>query len=207
MVKIILKISYLILITLIFVNCEKINSNRGKILFVGDSHINRWDLNYFFPGFSIENKGIGGATIAELTEMLSEEMIEDYDKIFVEIGTNDIRKGIRGGLTDLEMTEEFTEEYELLAFDLSNIDSEVFFISLIAPGRDSLGERANKIYSDLNVVIENIAQNTSNALGIQVFDLTKDVQGYLKPHFTNDELHLNNIGYEVLSRKISEYVY
>lgn len=187
--------------------CKTVDVN-STVLFEGDSHIRRWDLNIYFPGVNIDNTGQGGATITEITtSLLENERLPFYETIFVEAGTNDIRQGLRSELSDEEILLSFSEAFEVLSEQLLVANIKANILSLPAPGSDSLGERANLLYPEANSIIKQICNDNINLTFLSIFEVTSTPSGYLKSHFTLDLLHLNEAGYYEVSKEISDYVY
>ena len=66
--------------------------DEGRILFVGSSSFNYWkDVNDYFPGKNILNRGFGGSTLLDLIHFSKETIIKYKPKqIFIYCGENDI---------------------------------------------------------------------------------------------------------------------
>ncbi|MFN5253081.1 MAG: G-D-S-L family lipolytic protein, partial [Chitinophagaceae bacterium] len=76
-----------------FAKADKINMpDEGKILFAGSSSFRLWkDINNYFPGKPILNRGFGGATLLDLIHYSKETIIQYKPKqIFIYCGENDI---------------------------------------------------------------------------------------------------------------------
>ena len=71
---------------------EEVNeiSKPGKIVFLGDSLIDFFPIQDFFPRVKIYNRGIAGDTTKDLLKRLDNVIELKPSKLFLQIGTNDL---------------------------------------------------------------------------------------------------------------------
>lgn len=66
----------------------------GGVLFVGSSSIRRWDLERWFPGSGVTNRGFGGSQIADSIRHFDRFVVPHQPRsIFFYAGDNDISAG------------------------------------------------------------------------------------------------------------------
>lgn len=201
----IIEISFVISLLLLLFSCSDKNIETvPTILFLGDSHIKRWDLNYQFPQINAINSGKGGARINDLFSKISNQNVA---KCCLEIGTNDCRVSLRNGITESLIIEQVKLDYQLLIDSLANTFTKTYVLSLLPPGRDELKDELKIIYPQLNIVLEEICALYSQVQFIPIYNHLKDEEGFLSGQFTQDQLHLNNNGYEVLKPILVPFLY
>ncbi len=67
---------------------------KGGIVFIGSSSIRRWDLEKYFPGLPVINRGFGGSQIADSTRYADRILLPIEPRIVVlYAGDNDINAG------------------------------------------------------------------------------------------------------------------
>jgi len=69
--------------------------NKDDIVFLGDSHMQHFALPEFFIGSTLKNRGIHGDVTKGVFLRLDDVIKGKPKKIFLEVGTNDIYKGIK----------------------------------------------------------------------------------------------------------------
>lgn len=185
----------LIIVDVSFSQCTN-NVEIQELYFIGDSHIARWDLSYYFPNYITHNEGISGSNI---------QYIEDCEKkysnknIVVMIGSNDI------GLIGTKYTlDDYVKRY---VRSIEQLHGRVVYVYSILPNNIIENDYIvdySKIIPLLNSAIESELHNSkSNIIYLDVYnDMTQD--GYLNPEYYSDGLHLNSNGYEILTKRIQE---
>ena len=53
-----------------FFSCSDSNEQK-RVVFLGDSHVSRWDTEHFFPNYRTQNLGVSGMKIGEIEERLA----------------------------------------------------------------------------------------------------------------------------------------
>lgn len=182
-----MKLCLVAIICLILGACSE-NEDDKIIAFVGDSLVARWDLQNSFPTKQTENYGVSGSRLDYIQSQAGKFIGKD---VVVIIGTNDVMH-----LQDTEeegYAEKYVEAVEKLGGD------RVFLYSIF-PRRFSTDP------ADINKRIERLNQLIASGIGtdviyIDVYEmLTKD--GNLNMQFSYDGLHLNDFGYEIISKEL-----
>jgi lysophospholipase L1-like esterase len=174
--------------------------------FYGDSLIERWDLKYYFPIAEIVNIGESGATINDVTSILSNPQ-NNNDICFVLIGTNDCIKKSQSGYSEENIFNEFIFDYENLLNNLSMRINKIYIISLlpIAPSYDNQNY-LKTLYPKINSWLEKRISLDPKLKFINVYTKFTNSNNYISDTYSQDGLHLNALGYSLLSSTIREYV-
>lgn len=183
----------------------KIDDN---ILFFGDSLTARYDLDFYFPKKNVINKGVGGEKTEDLLERIDKDVYEyNPSKLFVQCGINDIINdidkedillNIRTIITGIKVNRSYAKVYMESLYPVN--EKKV---------KDSDNEKHrklnNKQIKEYNEEIKKICED-NNIIYINVFDEMTDKDGNLKELYTDDGLHLTNLGYLKLTSILKEYI-
>lgn len=183
---------------------ERYTYNKESIVFLGDSITSRYDLNKYFPNYNVYNSGIAGNMTKDILENM-ENRVFAYNptKVFILIGTNDLvysgldNDGIKNNIEEI-----INKIYE------KNSNTKIYMES-IYPVNNSINKeivetRTNENIKDLNNKIEKICNNKCTY--INMYDNLTDKNGNMKRIYTVDGLHLNKIGYKVITNKLIKYL-
>jgi lysophospholipase L1-like esterase len=166
----------------------------GEIVFIGDSHIERFLLNDYYPGKRIRNRGIGSNTSGQVLARIDEVVIRKPSKIFFQVGINDLAFGYSADTT-----------YSNIIRVVGAVDrtkTTPYVISLF-PTRAQEGH-LNDLVQVINGRLSDYCIRNNIAF-INIYPLLlKD--GELNSDFTIDETHLNGKGYNILKNEIDKYL-
>lgn len=184
---------------------ERYTYNKESIVFLGDSITSRYDLNKYFPNYNVYNSGIAGNMTKDILDNM-ENRVFAYNptKVFILIGTNDLvysgldNDGIKNNIEEI-----INKIYE------KNSNTKIYLES-IYPVNNSINKeivetRTNDNIKDLNNKIEKICNN-NKCTYINMYDNLTDKNGNMKRIYTVDGLHLNKIGYKVITNKLIKYL-
>lgn len=169
-----------------------------KILFLGDSITEGFDLKHYFPSLNVINKGIYGDNTDGVLARLDKDVIElNPDVIFILIGTNDFAcgKSNRMLIANLE---------KILTLLTSNLKHTTIYYSSILPVR-SLDNRNNTDIKEVNKEM----QTFCTGIGVQYFDLFSyflNSNSELAEIFSEDGLHLTKEGYNKWAKLLTPVV-
>ncbi|HTM91508.1 MAG TPA: GDSL-type esterase/lipase family protein [Flavisolibacter sp.] len=168
------------------------------VLFIGSSSFTRWtDVQDYFPGYNILNRGFGGSTLADVLRY-EEDVIFKYDpkQIVIYCGENDVASS--DTITATTVFNRFQNLYSEIRAVYPNVP--VVYISLKpSPSRWYLKEKAIAV----NGLIENFLKNENNAQFISVWNDMLGPDGKPIPElFVEDNLHMNAKGYAIWQKKI-----
>lgn len=183
---------------------ERYTYNKESIVFLGDSITSRCDLDKYFPNYNVYNSGIAGNMTKDILDNM-ENRVFAYNptKVFVLIGTNDL---VYSGLDNDGIKNNIEEIINKIYEKNSNIK---IYLESIYPVNNSINKeivetRTNDNIKDLNNKIEKICNNKCTY--INMYDNLTDKNGNMKRIYTVDGLHLNKIGYKVITNKLIKYL-
>lgn len=168
------------------------------VLFVGSSSFTRWtDVQNYFPGYTILNRGFGGSTLADVLRY-EEDVIFKYDpkQIVIYCGENDVASS--DTITVATVFNRFQKLFSEIRAVYPNVP--VVYISLKpSPSRWHLREKAMAV----NNLIENYLSQQKNAKFVSVWKDMLGADGKPRPElFVEDNLHMNAKGYAIWQKII-----
>ena len=191
------KIKLLIVaLTALFTMLSCDNDNMDELSFVGDSEVARWDLQHYFPTRIVRNYGRSGAGI-EYVESLAGQFKEQT--VVVIIGTNDLHFLIDGD------ADQYVARYVEAVMGLGAI--RIYLYSIFPRNFDSDTVDFNGIIRPLNEKIRSAFAAYETVCYLPVFDdlYSADTES-INWQFTYDGLHLNDLGYELITKKLIDCI-
>ena len=173
----------------------------GAAVFAGDSLIQEFPLEEFFPGSLVYNRGIGGDTTFGLLQRLQQSVVDlQPSKVFLLAGANDLEAGKQPG----DIVERILEAVRRIRDSLPACSIHV--ITLL-PVNKSDHPKINQlvVHNKDNVRIEKVNLLLQEAADKEPFALVDahgallDENGQMKLHCTQEGLHLSPEGYAVLA--------
>ncbi|WP_026400260.1 GDSL-type esterase/lipase family protein [Acholeplasma equifetale] len=189
---------------------ENINQKEEVTLFLGDSMIEYFKVNDYFPKKYVLNRGIAGATTKLIIENIDNILGSiKTNKIFISIGSND--------LILLEEKEEKIKENIKKVFEVLNErfhNPKIYYLSTTPVVKTTskvykkiyVAGRTNEENKKINEFVQSLIRNYPNIEFINQFDELTDEEGYLKEDLTPDGIHLNKKGYDIYSLNIKKYI-
>jgi len=174
--------------------------DEGRILFVGSSSFNYWkDVNDYFPGKNILNRGFGGSTLLDLIYFSKETIIKYKPKqIFIYCGENDIASS--DTVQPKHVLERFKTLYKIIRKQLPP-NTPIVYLSL-KPSilRWSMHERMDAS----NNLIKTFISTQKNIQFLDVYHSMLGEDGTpLKNIYISDNLHMNANGYKIWQKLIA----
>ena len=172
-------------------------------LFLGDSLTDYFDLETYFPGKPVVNSGIAGNTTDQILESMKTR-VYDYNpsKIFLLIGTNDLRDG-KSQEAVVQNIEKIIEEIQT-----NRKQADIFVESLYpvnASVSSAVGIRSNETIQNINVQLKEYCKE-KNLTYIDLHAKLQDEQGNLQAQYTVDGLHLSDAGYQIVAGVLQKYL-
>jgi len=183
------------------------NADEARVVFMGDSITDSWQnpkFGGFFPGKSYVDRGISGQTTPQMLIRFRPDVIALQPRVVVILaGTNDIA-GNTGPMT-LEMIEDNLASM----FDLAHANGiRVVFASLLPisdyeKNKDGqpiirTKQRPPEQIKGLNEWMKKFAA-AHEQIYLDYFSAMADDKGFLKDELSEDGLHPNQKGYEVMA--------
>jgi len=180
---------------------EKVPDN---YLFLGDSITDFYDLDKYYPDLPVVNSGISGNTTDDILNNMKKRAYQyNPSKVFLLIGTND--------LTRDKSNEEIVEGVEKIIEGIKeNRPKAEIYLESIYPVNYSLSPkmvnvRKNDDIKEINKKLKKYCKD-SKITYIDMYDLLKDDDDNFDSIYTNDGLHPNDEGYEVITKEIKKYL-
>ena len=172
------------------------------ILFVGSSSFTKWtDVQAYFPGYPIINRGFGGSSLPDVTRY-ADKIIFPYKprQIVIYCGENDLAAS--DTVTGETVYKRFTILFTLIRKKLPTVP--IIFISLKpSPSRWQLRQRM----MTANDRIKDFLSKQKNVLFIDVYHKMLGVDGLpLKDIYLEDSLHMNAKGYAIWQKEIKPHL-
>jgi len=179
------------------VRVERAPAVEGRVVFLGDSITDGWDLAKYFPGKPYVNRGIGGQTTPQMLARTYADVIHLHPAAMVLLaGTNDI-----AGNTGPE-TLEMVEDNIRAICELALANKIKVILCLLTPVSDytrkQTDHRPPADIIKLNHWIASYAPDI-HAEVADYYAAIVDDKGMLREGYSDDGLHPNAKGYELLA--------
>jgi lysophospholipase L1-like esterase len=174
----------------------------GAILFVGSSSFRKWtNLQSYFPGYTIINRGFGGSTFPDVIRYASEIIFPYHPKqVVIYCGDNDL--AVSDSVTATMVYNRFVHLYELIRSRLKSVD--IVYVSIKpSPSRQKLMPRMEAA----NDMIRDFMAKYSHAAFVDVYHPMLTAQGQpIDSLFVSDKLHMNDKGYKIWQQALLPYL-
>lgn len=171
----------------------------GGIVFLGSSSFRRWDLDRWFPGMDLINRGFGGSQMADALRYLDRIILPlEPRTLFIYEGDNDIANGKRPATVEAEFR-------ELAARVHARLPGTRIVVVGVKPSirRWHLIEEVRAVNSRLRAVTESHPLLTY--IDVEAPLLGPD--GQPRPElFVADDLHLSDAGYAIWTELVRPYI-
>ena len=167
-----------------------------SILLVGSSSFTKWvDMQDYFPGYPIINRGFGGSSLPDVIRY-ADEIIYPYHpkQIIIYCGENDIAAS--DTVSAPLVLQRFTQLFGMIRAHLGKVP--VAFVSIKpSPSR----WKSEPVFLEANHLIKTFLRKQSRTKYINVHDAMLNADGSVKSElFVEDKLHMNAKGYEIWQR-------
>jgi lysophospholipase L1-like esterase len=169
-----------------------------RVVFLGDSITDGWELAQFFPGKPYVNRGISGQTTPQMLVRMYPDVIDLRPAAMIILaGTNDIARNT--GPETLTMIE---ENFQAMA-ELARAHQIKVILCLLTPISDytqhkQTDHRPPADILKLNAWLKDYAAKT-NATVADYYSALVDDKGMMKEGYSDDGLHPNAKGYQLLA--------
>jgi len=173
----------------------------NAIVFVGSSSFTMWkNVNQYFPGRTIINRGFGGSSLPHVIEY-ADEIVIPYKprQVVVYCGENDFMSDT---VTSEMVVERFRHLFSLLRKQMPR--AEILYVSMKpSPSRQHLMPQ----FSSANAAIRDFLKKKRRTTYVNIWDDMLDNQG--KPRkelFLADMLHMNEKGYAIWQKALEPHL-
>ena len=175
---------------------------KNAILFVGSSSITNWkDVQDYFPGYPIINRGFGGSSLTDLIRY-ADEIIYPYKpkQVVIYCGENDLAS--LDTVSARTVFHRFKELFLLIRAKLPTVC--IDYISMKpSPSREHLRPKM----LEANLLIKNYLRAKKKTAFIDVYHKMLNDDGTpIKDIFIEDNLHMNAKGYHIWQKIIEPYL-
>lgn len=176
---------------------EVLPKKPNQVVFVGNSITDGCEWSELFDNSNIINRGIGGDNTQGLLERLSDITISQPQKIFLEIGINDL--GVQLNTTEIKIN----YSYIIDQIKKESPNSQIFIQSVL-PTKNHSSIKNDTIIL-LNQKIKELSENKSITF-INLYECFVDSTGNLSDKYSIDGVHLIGQGYLLWRDQILNYL-
>ena len=213
----VLVIMFIIIIIMLILLLSKDNTNftnpyevkfdaNDNFLFLGDSITELYPLEEYYDNLPVVNSGISGNKTTDILNNMKTRVYQyNPTKVFLLIGTNDLNS------TDEDIVDvTFDNIKEIINEIKENRSDATIYVESVYPvnsviENNVVTNRTNKKVKELNKKLSNYCDEESCEY-INLYDDLIDEEGNLKTEYTEDGLHLNSLGYVVITRELLPYL-
>lgn len=171
-----------------------------RVVFMGDSITDMWQLSQYFPGKPYANRGISGQTTSQMLVRFRQDVVDLKPRVVVILaGTNDI-----AGNTGPISLQEIQRNFATMA-DLAHTNGIKVVLSSILPVHNYtlksklfFGERSPEKIIELNQWLKKYA-GEHGYVYLDYFSAMVDESGLLKKDLADDGLHPNEAGLKIMA--------
>lgn len=172
------------------------------ILLVGSSSFTKWtDVNDYFPGYPIVNRGFGGSVLLDVIRYAYDVIFPYQPKqVLIYCGENDLASSDTISAADVVLR--FKTLYGMIRQNLPN--AVISFVSIKpSPVREKIQEKVKVA----NRQIAAFLKTQKNAQFINIYDAMLDANGKMREElYVSDRLHMKPEGYAIWKKIITPYL-
>jgi len=174
---------------------------KNAILLIGSSSFTKWtDVQEYFPGYTIINRGFGGSTFLDQIRYANDIIFPYQPKqIIIYCGENDLASS--DTVTATMVVDRFKQLYKMIR---EKTEAPIAYVSMKpSPSRRHLFLKMRKG----NQLIKDFLATQKNAVFINVHQKMLNTLGEPFPEiFLSDSLHMNAKGYTIWQKEIQPYL-
>jgi lysophospholipase L1-like esterase len=181
---------------------------KNAILLIGSSSFTKWtDVQDYFPGYTIINRGFGGSTLLDQIRYAN-DIIFPYEpkQIVIYCGENDLASS--DTVTAAMVVDRFIQLFEVIR---KKTEAPIAYISMKpSPSRRHLFTKMNEANSEImKFVMEQVGDQLLHPpmAFIDIHNKMLNANGQpIAELFLEDSLHMNAKGYAIWKREIEPYL-
>ncbi|MBL7697042.1 MAG: G-D-S-L family lipolytic protein [Chitinophagaceae bacterium] len=170
---------------------------QNAIVFVGSSSFTMWkDVQDYFPGYTIINRGFGGSTLEQAVDYADDIIIPYRPKqVVIYSGENDVAGG---DVTADDVVHRFVTLFKKIRNKLPDVN--IVYISMKpSPSR----KKFIPVMADANEKIKDFLSKDKNATYVDVAKRMIDGSGNPREElFLDDMLHMKKEGYQIWKEEL-----
>jgi len=174
---------------------------KNAILLIGSSSFTKWtDVQDYFPGYTIINRGFGGSTLLDEIRYVNDIVFPYQPKqIIIYCGENDLASS--DTVTASMVLDRFKQLFQMMR---DKSEAPIAYISMKpSPSRRHLFPKMR----EGNQLIKEFLATQKNTAFIDVHQKMLDLTGEPLPEiFLDDSLHMNAKGYAIWKKEMEHYM-
>ena len=174
---------------------------KNAILLIGSSSFTKWtDVQDYFPGYTIINRGFGGSTLLDEIRYVNDIVFPYQPKqIIIYCGENDLASS--DTVTASMVLDRFKQLFQMIR---DKSEAPIAYISMKpSPSRRHLFPKMR----EGNQLIKDFLATQKNTAFIDVHQKMLDLTGEPLPEiFLDDSLHMNAKGYAIWKKEMEPYM-
>lgn len=175
---------------------------KNSILFIGSSSFTMWtDVQDYFPGFPIINRGFGGSCLTDLIRYTDDIVVPYHPKqVVIYCGENDFASS--DTVTPAMVNQRFGQLFGMIRAKIP--EAKITYVSIKpSPSRSHLKDKV----IESNKYIRKYLKKQANSSYVDVWNkmLGSDKQP-MKEIFLEDQLHMNPSGYAIWQKAIVKHL-
>ena len=174
----------------------------NSILLVGSSSFTRWkDVNEYFPGYPILNRGFGGSTLVDVIRYAYDVILPYRPKqVIIYCGENDLASS--DSVTAAMVVQRFKTLFGMIRQNLPN--TAIGFVSIKpSPSREKIQEKVKEANRQIRLFLK----SQKNTQFIDIYQSMLDVRGRMREElYVEDRLHMKPEGYAIWKKIMLPYL-
>ncbi len=172
---------------------------KNAIVFVGSSSVRLWKLDKSFPDIDVVNRGFGGSQLADAVQFAPRLLFKQQPRLVVlYAGDNDLA----AGKTPEQVAADFQEFVQVVHKELPK--TKIVYLSIKpSPSRWKLADKVVKA----NTLIAESCKKDERLTFVDVYKPMLGPDDKPRPElFREDNLHMNDKGYELWTMLLKPYL-
>ena len=180
-------------------------AQKGRVVFLGDSITDGWKLAQYFPGKPYVNRGISGQTTPQMLVRFYPDVVDlRPSAVIILAGTNDIARN-----TGPETAEIIEENFRAMC-ELAERHDVKLVLCLLLPVSDYTSHKQTEHRPPADILkLNDWLRRYASEIRAQVADyysVLVDRSGRLKEGYSEDGLHPNDRGYQLMAPVAQEAI-
>jgi lysophospholipase L1-like esterase len=173
-----------------------------SILFVGSSSFTKWkDVNAYFPGYTIINRGFGGSTLTDVIRYVYDVILPYQPKqVVIYCGENDLASS--DSIPATEVVHRVKTLFWMIRTNLP--EATIDYVSIKpSPVRANIQGKVRAANKEIKAFLN----NQKKAAFIDLYDAMLDANGKMREElYVEDRLHMKPEGYAIWKKIIQPYL-
>jgi len=171
-----------------------------RVVFIGDSITDRWELARFFPGHAYFNRGIGSQVTAQMVLRFQQDVIAlEPSAVVILAGVNDVQ-----GFLQTDSQEQIEQNYQAMADMADRHHIKVVFASILPV--NNYESKADKVLVErhpdelraLNAWLRRFCEQRGYVYA-DYYSAMVDYNGLMRRGLTDDGIHPLDSGYAIMA--------